>query len=90
MQACHWPSIGLRRRIDFRRNVVLGHVLIWIGELSLFFSAALATLIVFDRYGEVEWLWWKVLIMAAILFAVTSYKYQLMSIGEAMIEAREK
>ena len=87
MQVCHWPALRLRRNVQIRRHVVLGHVLVWIGELSLFFCAALATLIVFDRFGEVEWLWWKALALAAMLFAVTSYKYQLMSLGERMIEA---
>ena len=87
MQACHWPALRLGRNVQIRRHVVLGHVLVWIGELSLFFCAALATLIVFDRFGEVEWLWWKALALAAMLFAVTSYKYQLMSLGGRMIEA---
>ena len=86
MQACHWPALRMRRRLEFPRNVVLGHTLVWIGELSLFFSAAFATLIVFDRFGEVEWVWWKVVALAAILFAITSYKYQLLSLGEKMIE----
>ena len=86
MQACHWPALRIRRCLEFPRNVVLGHILVWIGELSLFFSAALATLIVFDRFGEVEWVWWKVVALAAVLFAITSYKYQLMSLGDALIE----
>lgn len=51
------------------------------------FGAALATLIVFDRFGEGPWPWWKASALAAILFAITSYKYQLMSPGEALIEA---
>ena len=87
MQACHWPALRIGRRLRFRRNVLLGHVLVWIGELSLFFCAALATLILFDRFGEVPWAWWKAVALAAILFAITSYKYQLMSLGEKMIEA---
>lgn len=87
MQACHWPALRIGRGLKFPRNAVLGHILVWIGELSLFFSAALATLIVFDRFGEVPWTVWKTLALAAILFAVTSYKYQLMSLGEALIEA---
>ena len=90
MQACHWPALALRRGLQFRRNVALGHVLVWIGELSLFFSAALATLIMFDRFGEVEWIWWKMITLAAVLFAITSYKYQLMSLGEKLIESEEQ
>ena len=88
MQVAHWIALPLRQRLRFRRNVVLGHVLVWIGELSLFFIAALATVIVFDRFHELEFAWWKALILAAMLFAVTSYKYQLMSLGTAMIETK--
>lgn len=87
MQSAHWIALPLRQRLRFRRNVVLGHVLVWIGELSLFFAAALATVILFDRFGELELVLWKPFALAAILFAVTSYKYQMMSLGTAMIEA---
>ena len=87
MQACHWPAFYLRRRLRFGSHVVLGHVLIWVGELSLFFIAALATLIVFDRFGEAEFHWWKACALAAVLFAITTYKSQLMSLGEAMLKA---
>lgn len=86
MQTSHWFALSLGRRLQFRRNIVLGHVLIWIGELSLFFIAAVATIILFDRFGEWEFVLWKALLLAATLFAVTSYKYQLMSLGTAMIE----
>ena len=87
MQACHWPALALRRRLEFRRNAVLGHVLICIGELSLFFIAALTALIVFDHFGELQWTLWKVLILAATVFSISGYKYQIMSLGQTMIEA---
>jgi hypothetical protein len=87
MQLAHWPALALRRRLEFRRNVVLGHVLIWIGELSLFFIGALSTLILFDRFAELEFAFWKPFALAMMLFAITSYKYQLMSLGEVLIKA---
>ena len=87
MQVGHWWALRLKRRLRFRRNIVLGHVLIWLGELSLLFTVALASLILFDRFGELEFALWKPLILAAMLFAITCYKYQLKSLGEAMIHA---
>jgi len=87
MQVAHWLSLPLKRRLRFRRNVLLGHVLGMIGEFSLFFSAALATFTLFDRFGELNLGPLKLFTLAAMLFAVSSYKYQLMSLGEAMIEA---
>lgn len=86
MLACHWPALTLRRRLQFRRSVLLGHVLIWIGELSLFFSATLTAFIVFDRFHENEVEAFRAVVLAVVLFAVTSYKYQIMSLGEALIQ----
>jgi hypothetical protein len=87
MQVAHWLALPLKRRLRFRRNVLLGHVLVMIGEFSLFFSAALATFTLFDRFGELKLGPLKLLTLAAMLFAVSSYKYLLMSLGEAMNEA---
>ena len=38
MQLSYWLALPLKQRLRFRRNVVLGHVLVCIGELSLFLS----------------------------------------------------
>jgi hypothetical protein len=87
MQIGHWLAFRLMPHLHFRRNVVLGHVLVCIGELSLFFASALAVVIVFDRFSELDVAPWKLLILAAILFAVCCYKHQLETLAEAMINA---
>lgn len=87
MQACHWPALALTRRLEFGRNVVLGHVLVCIGELSLFFVAALTASIAFDHFKELKLTLWKLFMLGAMVFAISAYKYQLMSLGESMIEA---
>lgn len=87
MQMTYWPAYALQQHLRFRRNVVLGHVLVVIGEVSLFFTAALATVVAFDRFGEGEWVPWKLLILAAILFAASCYKRQLKALGESLIES---
>jgi hypothetical protein len=86
MQAAHWPAARLRQALRFQRNVVLGHILNWLGELSIFFTAALCTLIVFNGFGEAALALWKLFGLAAVTFAVSAYKYQIMSVGGAMIE----
>ena len=90
MQVGHWLAFRLRPRLQFRRNVVLGHVLNYIGELSLFFANALAVVILFDRMGELHLTVWKVIILMAILFAVCCYKHQLETLGDLMIESEFK
>ena len=86
MQVAHWLAFRLRPRLRFRRNVVLGHVLVFVGELSLFFINALAVVILFDRSAELEFVLWKVVLLVAILFAICTYKYQLSGLGESILE----
>jgi Na+-transporting NADH:ubiquinone oxidoreductase subunit NqrB len=85
MQVAHWVSFRLRPQLRFRRHVFLGHVLVFIGELSLFFVSALAVVILFDRSAELDFVLWKILLLVAILFAVCTYKYQLNELGESFI-----
>ena len=85
MQIAHWLAYPLKQRLQFRHNAFLGQVLVWIGELSLFFAAALTSLILFDRLGELVLMPWKFLLLGAILFAVTCHKQQILSVGEEMI-----
>src|SRR5262245_10023615 len=59
MQAGHWLAFRLMPRLQFRRNVLLGHVLVCIAELSLFFVNALAVVVLFDRMGELQFSLWK-------------------------------
>ena len=89
MQLAYWLDRRLQPRLRFRRNVLLGHVLLCIGELSFFFPGALAAVIVFDRFGELEFVPWKLLMLAVILFAMFCYKHQLETLGEAMIAAED-
>jgi hypothetical protein len=87
MQAAYWPAHALKQRLHFRlrRNALWGHVLICMGEFSLFFMAALTTVYLFDQYRGLQHPLWKFGVLAAGLFAVSCYKYQLMSLGEIFI-----
>ena len=90
MQVGHWLAFRLKLRLQFRRNVLLGHVLVFISELSLFFANALAVVILFDRMGELHLTVWKVTILIAILFAICCYKHQLTALGDLMIDSELK
>ena len=88
MQLAHWVAFRLRPQLRFRRNVFLGYVLVFIGELSMFFINALAVVILIDRAAELHFVLWKVLILVALLFAIFSYKYQLSKLGDSIIEGQ--
>jgi len=63
-------------------------VLVFIGELSMFFINALAVVILIDRAAELDFVLWKVLILVALLFAIFSHKYQLSKLGDSIIEGQ--
>jgi hypothetical protein len=86
MQIAHWLAFRLRPRLRFRRNVFLGHLLVFIGELSMFFVSSLAVVILFDRFEELHFVLWKIVVLVALLFAIFTYKCQLSKLGESMIE----
>ena len=88
MQVAHWVAFRLRPQLQFRRNVFLGYVLVFIGELSMFFVDALAVVILIDRGAELDFVLWKVLILVALLFAIFTYKYQLSKLGDSIIEGQ--
>ena len=88
MQVAHWAAFRLQPQLQFRRNVFLGYVLVFIGELSMFFISSLAVLILFDRGAELDFVLWKVLLLVALLFAIFAYKNQLSKLGDSIIEGQ--
>jgi hypothetical protein len=90
MQAAYWPAhvLKLRLHFHFRRNAVLGHVLICMGEFSLFFIAGLVTVALFLQFRGLQHHLWKMGILILGLFAMSCYKYQLMSLGEILISTQ--
>ena len=90
MQAAYWPAHALKQRLQFRSNVLLGHIMICIGEFSLFFAAAVTTVVLFDHFRESPRIPWKLAVLALTLFAVSCFKYQLMSVGEKLIDLAKR
>ena len=88
MQAAYWPAHAIKHELDFRSNVLLGHVLLCLGEFSLFFAAAVTTVVLFDHFREQPRIPWKLGVLALSLFAISCFKYQLMSVGEKLIDHR--
>ncbi|HKF21991.1 MAG TPA: hypothetical protein VKE93_10500 [Candidatus Angelobacter sp.] len=90
MQAAYWPAHALKQRLHFRfhRNALVGHLLICMGEFSLFFMAGLVSVALFVQYRGIYHATWKFVVLALGLFAVSCYKYQLMSLGEILIHTQ--
>jgi hypothetical protein len=90
MQSAYWYAGRLQPRIQFRHRVVLGHVLLCVSEVSFFFVSALATVAMFDHWRRSQFVFWKLMLLVAALFAFFCYKRQLATVGDALLEAPPK
>ena len=85
MQVAYWINYRLQPRLSFGRHTLAGHLFGWLGEISYFFPHAMAAVIVFDRIHDLDVTVGKMLALAVILFAVYCYKFQLETLGEALL-----
>ena len=89
MQSGYWSARRFEPLTGFRRRTVIGHLMLCFGEVSFFFINSLAAIILFDHWKKTEFSPWKLLVLAASIFAFFCYKYQLVKIGDAMLTERE-
>ncbi len=88
MQSAYWHARGLQPQIRFRRRVVLGHVLLCVSEVSVFFFSALATVAMFDHWKRSQFVLWKLMLLVSATFAFFCYKRQYASVGDALLETK--
>ncbi|HEY2252174.1 MAG TPA: hypothetical protein VGH74_13970, partial [Planctomycetaceae bacterium] len=86
-QTAYWLARRLETRLQLRRHVLFGHLLLCVGELSFLFPTTVAVVALFD--DSIDWKldWWRLLILAAALFAMFCYKLQLQALGETLMKA---
>jgi len=86
MQVGYWFAYCLQSRLRFKRNVIVGHLLCCIGEVSFLFIAALGTVTLLDHWREWQFVFWKAGMLFGIIFAFYCYERQFVGLGEAMLK----
>jgi ABC-type uncharacterized transport system permease subunit len=85
MQFAYWAAHKIQPRLSIPRNVLIGHGLLCLGELSFLFPATIAAVAFFDDSIELNNDWWRVLILVCSLFAMYCYKHQLETLGHCLL-----
>lgn len=88
LQATYWSAVHLQHRIEFKKNIIVGHLFLWFGDICLFFIQCLVAVAVFERfqrYVSGDWNW-TFIILVFMLFASYCYKRQLKTIGRSMMK----
>jgi len=60
MEVSYWAAYRLQPHLRFRWNVLVGHLLCCIGEVSFLFIAVLGTVVLLDRWHDLQFALWKV------------------------------
>lgn len=84
MQVAYWSAYRIQHQQTFRRNAFLGKFFQLLAEVSFLFPATLVATVLYEENIDLKTEWWRIVILAATLFAMYCYKQQLDSIGASL------
>jgi hypothetical protein len=86
IQSAYWIRLRCLPPLRFKRQLVLGHAIQFLGRLSFVFIAGMFSVVFFTRFEELEFSIWKALLLMAVLFSLFCYTLDLDRIGKAFSE----
>ena len=86
IQSAYWIRLRCLPPVRFKRQLVLGHAIQFLGRLSFVFIAGMFSVVFFTRFEELEFSTWKALFLMAVLFSLFCYTLDLDRIGKAFSE----
>ena len=88
IQSAYWVRLRCFPPLRFKRQLVLGHAIQFLGRLSFVFIGGMFGVVFFTRFEELEFSVWKVLFLLAVLFSMFCYTLDLDRLGKAFWEAQ--
>ncbi len=86
IQSAYWIRLRCLPPFRFKRKLVLGHAIQFLGRLSFVFIAGMFSVVFYTRFEELEFSPWKALFLMAVLFSLFCYTLDLDRIGKAFSE----
>ena len=84
IQAAYWGStVSVFPKLPVRRNIVLGHAVLFLARLNFVFAGGLFATVVLVRASEIEFSWWRALMLFGVLFSLFCYTLELERLGQA-------
>src|SRR5213080_4754263 len=88
IQVSYWIRLQCFPPPRFKRRLILGHAIQFLGRLSFVFIGGLFGVVFFTRFQQLEFSVWKVSLLLAVLFSMFCYALELERLGKAFWEAR--
>src|SRR5213075_901753 len=88
IQVSYWIRLQCFPPPRFKRRLILGHAIQFLGRLSFVFIGGMFGVVFFTRFHELEFSAWKVSVLLAVLFSMFCYTLELERLGKAFWEAQ--
>jgi len=86
IQSAYWIRLRCFPPLRFKRQLVLGHAIQFVGRLSFVFIGGMFSVVFFTRFEELEFSIWKALFLLAVLFSLFCYTLDFDRIAKAFSE----
>jgi len=86
IQSAYWIRLRCFPPFRFKRRLVLGHAIQFLGRLSFVFIGGMFSVVFFTRFEELEFSIWKVLFLLVVLFSLFCYTLDLDRLAKAFSE----
>jgi hypothetical protein len=88
IQAAYWWSTSrVFPTLSIRPRLLPGHVVLFSARLNFVFATGLFATIVFVRIAEIEFSWWRALVLLAVLFSMFCFTLELERLGQSLLRA---
>src|SRR5438876_12251995 len=87
IQSTYWIRLRCFPPLRFKRHLVLGHAIQFLGRLSFVFIGGMFSVVFFTRFQQLEFSVWKASVLLAVLFSMFCYALDLDRLGKAFSEA---
>ncbi len=87
IQSPCWIRLRCCPPLRLNRQPVLGHAIQWVSRLSFVFIEGMFGVVFFIRFEELEFSFWRVLFLLALLFSLFCYTLDLDRLAKAFSEA---
>ena len=88
IQVSYWIRLQCFPPPRFKRRLILGHAIQFLGRLSFVFIGGMFGVVFFTRFQQLEFSVWKASVLLAVLFSMFCYALDLDRLGKAFSEAQ--
>jgi hypothetical protein len=86
IQVAYWSGMRIFPSFRVGKQIVLGHVVLFLARLNFVFVGAFSSVVFFVRFRELQFSLWRGSLLLAVLFSMFCYTLELERFGRSLSE----